>query len=149
MDSSHSSPPGAVIILEVEATHRAEGRQHTLDAVARNTGTAAACYLWVPQCALQPWTDRMEGPSGEIQPHEPMGYCQPCGWDRLDPGEAITHTFTWDERVWEGSWGDAQAHDAPAGRYRWTATIHAWAEGGQACIDTLSAEDSVEIDVVR
>lgn len=141
--SSFSGTPG----LEVDVVHRADGRDHTLDAVARNTGAATLWYLWVPQCGLNPWTETMEGPSGRVEPREPEAHCQPCGWDDLQPGESLTYSLAWDERLWDY---DAQAmRDAPEGRYRWTLTFGASVDPQQACAPEVVSSDGVSIDVSR
>ena len=127
------------LVLEVVRTDA--GRDHRLEATVRNTGWEIFWYLWVPYCELDPWGEEMVGPSGPVNPHEPEAHCLPCGWDALSPGESLTESFAWDERVWDVD--DGTASEAPPGRYVWTVHFYAAHTEDEAC----GADQGVAVDV--
>lgn len=124
-----------------------DGRRHTAFVTVENAGRGTYWYLWVPSCGLEPWTERMEGASGPVDPREPQAHCQPCGWDDLEPGARLERAFEWDERIWDGEQGAMR--DAPEGRYGWTFTFNAATSPEDACAGKLSAEASLVVQVDR
>jgi hypothetical protein len=131
------------LVLEVVRTD--SGRDHRLDATARNTGWEIFWFLWVPQCSLDPWGEEMVGPSGPALPREPGVHCLPCGWDALSPGETMSKSYTWDERVWDVD--DGTSRQAPEGRYVWSVHFYAAHSEDQACGSDERASVAVWIDV--
>ena len=138
-----SSPSLEGVVLEV--VHTGSADQHRVEATVRNTGLQAFYYLWVPQCALEPWSESMTGPDGPVQPREPEAHCLPCGWDALSPGESLTKSYEWDERLWDAD--DERMGDAPDGTYTWTVTFHAEPKDQDACGGDRTVSASVRVDV--
>jgi hypothetical protein len=119
--------PGVEMLL----THRADGRSHEVEATVRNEAAMVYWHLWVPHCALEPWSDQMTGPRGAVQPREPEAHCQPCGTDALAAGEVMRRTFRWDERVWD--WDTESMREAPEGAYRWEIRFAAEPDRNAVC----------------
>lgn len=138
-----SSPALEGVVLELARTD--SGDRHRLDATVRNTGLRIFYYLWVPQCALDPWSEAMAGPAGPVQPREPEAHCLPCGVDALSPGEALTKSYEWDERLWDAD--DGRMRDAPGDRYTWTVTFRAEPDEDEVCGGDRLVRASVEVKV--
>jgi hypothetical protein len=142
--ASGSSADLEGVVLEV--VHTASGDDHRLDATVRNTGLRIFYYLWVPRCGLGPWNDAMVGPEGEaVQPREPEVHCLPCGWDALSPGESLSRSFEWDERLWD--FDEERSYDAPPGRYVWTVAFYAEPKDADVCGGRHAVGADVEVDV--
>ncbi|HJQ92839.1 MAG TPA: hypothetical protein VJ874_00980 [Candidatus Thermoplasmatota archaeon] len=141
--STGSSPGLDGVVLEVVRTD--SGERHTLDATVRNTGLWSYYFLWVPQCDLHPWSDRMAGPDGPVQPREPGAHCLPCGRDVLSPGESMSRSFGWDERVWDMD--QERMRDAPDGRYVWTVSFRAEPDEDDVCGGDRAVSVDVEVEV--
>ena len=126
---THESPvlPGVVMAAERNDT----GKLHSIGITVRNDGDRTYHYLWVPGCDKVPWIERFEGSPGTVQPREPEAQCDPCGWERLSPGAALSEEFQWDERVWDPLEGSMR--DAPSGRYVWTIQFAATEDGQDVC----------------
>lgn len=140
---SASSPDLDGVVLEVVRSE--SGDAHRLDATVRNTGLYAFYFLWVPSCGLEPWTDSLAGPDGPVEPREPVGHCHPCGFDVLSPGESMSRSFEWDERLWDLD--EERMRRAPDGRYAWTAAFYAEPDAHDACGGDRSVSARTEVEV--
>ncbi|HUR25831.1 MAG TPA: hypothetical protein VM327_07455 [Candidatus Thermoplasmatota archaeon] len=139
-----SSPDLDGVVLEI--IHTGAGEDHRLDATVRNTGLRIVYFLWVPQCGLEPWHDGMVGPGGKaVQPREPEAHCLPCGWDALSPGESLSKSFEWDERLWD--FDEERPYAAPDGRYVWTVTFQAEPDEDDVCGGQRAVSASIELHV--
>jgi hypothetical protein len=148
--TSTSAPSSVLDGVVLDLVRTDQGRDHRLDATVRNTGSAIFYYLWVPHCGEEPWTDSMAGPDGPVSPREPLAVCQPCGWDALSPGDSLTKTYEWDERVWEDPDfdGHGTSRDAPSGHYTWIVRFYAERRSEDACggDDFVQASTGIDVD---
>lgn len=112
--------------IRVEGTVEGTGSELRADAMARNAGTRT--YRIISPTCGQPWGETMTGPSGNVDPHEPMVRCSAFILAEFRPGDQEPFNLAWNGTLWEH--GTHRFVRAPQGSYAWRLSFEVFRNGG-------------------